>query len=266
LLVLSVLSVSFLAAAAGLLAHRLGRPWIAGALVALLPGAVICVFAPGSADAFGCALAVFGFAWWLEGRRRGAIALFCLAGLSRETLLLFPLTLAAWELYQHRSRLARLLTIPLAVYVGWIAIVYARVGALPTGASSGRLGLPFVGLSEAMVHWSPRSQEVALSIAVLAVAAAVRIPRPVVRVMITVQVALASMLGELVWASWRDFSRVLLPLAVLGAIAVWPATTPVTQPADAAEAELDDALPADFTEAAMWASAESCAPIAAPTA
>jgi hypothetical protein len=222
LLVLSVLSVSFLAAAAGMLAHQLGRPWAAGALVVLLPGAVITVFAPGSADAFGCALALGGFALWLEARHRGAIVMLSFAALSRETLLLFPLTLAAWELWAHRGSLARQLAIPFAVYGAWVAIVFARIGALPTSASDGRLGLPFVGLVRAMGHWSPVSRNVALSIAALTIVAAIRLKVPVLRLCVAAHVLLAATLGELVWASWKDFSRVLLPLAVLGAIACWP--------------------------------------------
>lgn len=224
LLVLSVLSVAFLAAATGLLAHQLGRPWASGALVALLPGAAITVFSPGSADAFGCALAVLGLAWWLDGHHCGAIALFSFAALSRETLLLIPLTLALWELWSHRGRSAFRLTIPLAVYGAWIAVVVVRVGALPEDAGDGRLSLPFVGLAHAMGHWSPVSTGVALSLVALAIVATARTKQPVVRLLVWAHIILAALLGELVWASWRDFSRVLLPLAVLGAGALWPST------------------------------------------
>ena len=237
LLVLSVLSVAFLAAAAGMLAHQLDRPWAAGALVALLPGAVITVFAPGSADAFGCALAILGLALWLDGRHRAAIVMFSLAALSRETLLLFPLTLAAWELWSRRGALARQLAIPVAVYAAWVAIVFARIGALPTSDRGGRLGLPFAGLLHAMAHWSPLSAEVALALCGLTVVAAVRLKTPVLRLCIGAHVGLAALLGPLVWASWKDFSRVTLPLAVLGAIACWPAG----HTADAFEAESEPA-------------------------
>jgi len=230
LLVLSVLSVAFLAVAAGALARRIGRPWATGALVALLPGAVITVFSPGSADVFGTAVVLLALAWWLQSRHRGAIALFCVAGLTRETLLVVPVTLAAFELFQHRSRVARILMIPVVTYAAWVAIVYARVGALPTRASTGRLGLPFVGLVRAMVHWTPLSQEIALSLLVFAVVGAVRVHQPVLRLVIASQVALAALLGPLVWASWRDFSRVLLPLAVIGAVACWPLAQAVAAP------------------------------------
>ncbi len=236
LLVLSVLSVSFLATAAALLARQLGRPWAAGALVALLPGAVITVFSPGSADAFGCAIAILALALWLDERHRGAIVLFALAALSRETLLLFPLTIAAWELWSRRPGLAMRLTIPVGVYGAWIAIVYLRIGALPVDAREGRLGLPFVGLFHAMGHWSPLSTKVALSMLALTVIAAVRLPRPLLRLLVATHVVLATMLGELVWLSWRDFSRVLLSLAVLGAVGCWPAA----QADDAPATEVDD--------------------------
>jgi hypothetical protein len=258
LLVLSVLSVSFLAAAAGMLAHQLGRPWASGALVALLPGAAITVFSPGSADAFGCAVAVLGLAWWLDDRHRGAIVLFSVAALSRETLLLFPLTLAVWELWSHRDRVARQLAIPLAVYAAWIAIVFARVGALPVGARQGVLGLPFVGLSRAMGRWTPISAQVALSLLALAIVAAIRLKHPALRLFVATHVVFAALLGQLVWASWRDFSRVLLPLAVLGALACWPPT----QAGEAVEAEADE----DARVAVVASIAASRHPIAEPTA
>jgi hypothetical protein len=258
LLVLSVLSVAFLAAATAMLAHQLGRPWVTGAFVALLPGAAITVFAPGSADAFGCALAVLGLAFWLEDRRRGAIVLFSCAALSRETLLLFPLTLAAWELWSRRPNLAARLTIPVAVYAAWVAVVFVRVGALPVDARDGRLGLPFVGLFDAIAHWSPLSTRVAMSIVGLTIVAAVRLKQPVLRLLVAVHVVLAALLGELVWLSWRDFSRVMLPLAVLGAVVVWPAA----QADDALAVEADDE-----SRVAMIASISSSRrPMAAPTA
>jgi hypothetical protein len=73
-----------------------------------------------------------------------------------------------------------------------------------------------------MGHWSPVSRNVALSIAALTIVAAIRLKVPVLRLCVAAHVLLAATLGELVWASWKDFSRVLLPLAVLGAIACWP--------------------------------------------
>jgi hypothetical protein len=258
LLVLSVLSVSFLAAAAALLAHQLRRPWVAGALVALLPGAAITVFSPGSADAFGCAIAILALALWLDERHRGAIVLFSLAALSRETLLLFPLTIAAWELWSRRPGLAMRLTIPVGAYCAWVAIVFIRIGALPVDAHEGRLGLPFVGLVRAAGHWSPLSAKVALSLVVLTIVAAARVQRPVLRLLVGTHVVLATVLGELVWLSWRDFSRVLLPLAVLGAVVCWPAA----QADDAAADEVDD-CDAALPTASIAASSRR---IAAPTA
>jgi hypothetical protein len=258
LMVLSVLSVAFLAAAAALLAQQLGRPWAVGALVALLPGAAITVFSPGSADAFGCALAILALALWLDERHRGAIVLFSLAALSRETLLLFPLTIAVWELWSRRPGLAMRVTIPVGVYGAWLLVVFARLGALPTDAHDGRLGLPFVGLFQAMGHWSPLSTKVAWSIAALAVIAIVRLQRPLLRLLVATHIGLALLLGVRVWLSWRDFSRVLLPLAVLGVVVCWPRT------------QVDDALAADADDGAAANPAPSIAAsrarIAVPTA
>jgi hypothetical protein len=258
LLVLSVLSVALLAAAAGAFARRIGRPALSGALVVLVPGAAITVFAPGSADAFGAAVAFAGLAWWLRTRHRGAIALFCIAGLTRETLLVVPVALAAYELWSHRSRVARILLVPVVVYAAWIAVVYARVGALPTDARTGRLGIPFLGLAHAMVHWSTTSQEIALGLLVLTVVAAVRVHESALRLLVAANVALASVLGPLVWTSWRDFSRVLLPVAVIGVLACWPAAQAV--------AERDDHGVDDNAPGAIPSKSASALAIALPTA
>jgi hypothetical protein len=225
LLVLSVLSVAALAAATGLLARRFGRPAAVGALVALLPGAAITVFSPGGAEAFGCALSITALVLWLDRRHAYAIALFSLAGLTRETLLLFPLALAGWELWSRRDRVAASrLAIPFAVYAAWIGVVYARVGAVPSSAGQGRLDWPLLGLSRAVGHWSSMSVKVAIAIVVLAAFAAVRLRHAALRWLLILHIAMATMLGELVWLSWKDFSRVLLPVAILGVVALWPAT------------------------------------------
>ena len=222
LLVLSVLSVAMLAAATGALARRVGRPAMVGALVALVPGAAITVFAPGGAEAFGCALVIAGLVLWLDRRYAGAIALLSVAALTRETLLLFPLVLAGWELWSRRGRLAGRLVIPFAVYGAWIVVVYSRVGALPSTAAGGRLDWPLVGLFRAIAYWSPMSIKVALGIVALALVAIARFRHPVLRLLLVAHLALATLLGELVWTSWKDFSRVLLPVAILGIVALWP--------------------------------------------
>jgi hypothetical protein len=223
LLVLSVLSVAALAAATAALARRAGRPPMVGALVALLPGAAITVFAPGGAEAFGCALAIAGLVLWLDRRYAGAIALLSLAALTRETLLLFPLVLAGCELWSRRNLLAARLVIPFAVYGVWIGVVYSRVGALPSSAGQGRLDWPLVGLFRALANWSPMSIEVAAGIAALALLAIARLHHPALRLLLIAHLAFAPLMGELVWLSWKDFSRVLLPVTILGIVALWPA-------------------------------------------
>jgi hypothetical protein len=238
LLVLSVLSVALLAAAAGAFARRVGRPPAAGALVALLPGAAITVFAPGGAEALGCAAAVLGLAWWMDRRYTEAIVLFSLAALTRETLLLFPLCLAAYEIWSKRKTLAAYLSIPCIVYASWIGVVRWRVGALPSDASGGRLALPLSGLLRAQAHWSQMSVAVAIGIVGLATFAALRLNFGPMRALVIGHLGLALVMGELVWLSWRDFSRVLLPITVLGIVGLWPKASaagpdirrPATQP------------------------------------
>ena len=226
MLVLSVLSVALLAAAVGGFARRVGRPAAVGALVALLPGVAITVFAPGGAESLGCAAAFLGLAWWMDRRYAGAIVLFSFAALTRETLLLFPLSLAAYEIWSKRKTLVARLSIPCIVYVGWIGVVRWRVGALPSDATGGRLAFPLSGLLRAQAHWSQMSIAVALGIVGLAIFAASRLELGQIRVLLIAHLALAMVMGELVWLSWKDFSRVLLPIAILGIVALWPETGP----------------------------------------
>lgn len=150
LLVLTCLGVGALAYAATLLADQQGRVRRYAWLAAVLPGSMLVVVIMGP-EPLSVALAVLGVYWWLERPRRLAWAVVALtvAVLMRDTLVLVPLAMAAWELVHNRSGLRRVL--PLAIpplgYATWVVVLRIRWGYWSNQSSSGRgrLDLPFRG-------------------------------------------------------------------------------------------------------------------------
>jgi hypothetical protein len=227
----SVLAVALLAHAAASLADRLGRVPLFGAAVALLPGAAITVYSPGGCEAFGCALGLYGVRWWIEGKRSWAIAIFCVAALTRETLLLFPAAVAITELQQRAPwRRIASLAAPFAAYGAWLLLVKVRIGALPSDAGNTRLSSPIDGVFSTVSGWSALTVGVVLSIVACAALALARLKEPVLRWLIALHVVLALTMGASVWDSFRNFSRVLLPLGVLGVVALCPKPSGGGQP------------------------------------
>jgi 4-amino-4-deoxy-L-arabinose transferase-like glycosyltransferase len=88
------------------------------------------------ADLFAAAATLWGLAFFLEGRRFWpVIACFCLAALSKETAIVTPLALAAWQgLLALRTRAAKnartaaLLTIPVLPLAFWYLYHWHRTG------------------------------------------------------------------------------------------------------------------------------------------
>jgi hypothetical protein len=147
----ALLVVNLLAVGAGTLAVALllrGRglsPWYA-ALYGLYPGVFLAV-SRDLAEPLAYALAACALLA-LERRRLAlAVVFFALAGLARETALLFPLALAAWLAFGHRRfREAALLAATVVPYLGLRAGLWAWLGS-PGDAQAQELELvPFGGL------------------------------------------------------------------------------------------------------------------------
>lgn len=220
----SVVAVGLLAAAASLLARAWGRQTAWVPMVILLPAVLGQLLFVGLSDTLAAALVLFGLALWIEQRERPAVVLFCLAALCRETTLLVP---AALWLASPPPRTRRLI-LPVLVYVSWVAVVWLRLGQLPNAAPEGHLGLPFVGLAQALRHgnWVQ-----VVSLASLVVAGAVawtRAPTRAIRVLVLLSAVLAALLPLAVWRSW-DFTRALLPVTVVGCCLLAPTTTELPQ-------------------------------------
>jgi hypothetical protein len=186
--------------------------------VVVLPGAVadLTTFDPGVPA---LALALGGVvAWYHRSSTRAllvAIAAFTAATLTRETMIVFPVTLVAHAAFHRRLRRTDLLVVlvPVMSYAVWSAVVWIRVG--DTGArvaTHASLALPGRGLVAGIVHWEPaEALMVALAVA-LVIAAVVRAPtHPLTWICVAYAVASLAM-NEVVWRSWLDFARVLLPL------------------------------------------------------
>jgi hypothetical protein len=139
-------------AAVGVVAHLLAsrgaaRPELA-LLVLVHPGAVQAISWLGP-ELLGVALAFGG--WALVGRRFGwAVAVLCLAGLVKESLLLFPAVLGLGLLLRRDLLRAVVMGIPFVVYGAWVAVVHQRFDAWPGEANEGRLGPPLDGFLEAL--------------------------------------------------------------------------------------------------------------------
>jgi hypothetical protein len=138
LLVWTAVGIGMVAAAAAALSRRWSRSpnWVP--LLLVVPGIAGQLLFPGLSDGVATGLVLVGLAWWIDGRDRGAVALFCLAVLCRETTLLVPLALlltAGW-------RRGRILLVPAGAYAAWVGIVWLRLHALPSDASQGRIGIP----------------------------------------------------------------------------------------------------------------------------
>src|SRR5206468_1577088 len=105
-------------------------------------------------EPLGLGLAAAGLAVWERNRSRWvAVALFTLAGLSRESLLLIPVVLAAREVLARRGWGTARLAIAPAVWVAWTGVIRARFGVWPWAARGGRLGALFSGLAHGLAHW-----------------------------------------------------------------------------------------------------------------
>jgi hypothetical protein len=221
LVVWSGIGIGVLAAAAYFLAAAWRRQADWAPLLLFLPGVFGQILFPGLSDALATGLALAGVALWLERRDRWAVAALCLAALGRETTLLVPMALI---LAAPSRRTARLL-LPLAVYAAWIGVVWIRLGALPNQASQGHLGLPFVGLAQAIPRWSWVAAAGALSVAALAAAAWWRAPGREIRILVVLSALFALAMPYEVWRSW-DFARILLPVTIVGACLLAVPTRP----------------------------------------
>lgn len=235
MLAIGVVALALLPLAVDAVARALGREVRLGELVLAAPATLAFLRWPGVCEPLAAALVLWGLARWLGGHRTAAVALFCVAALTRETTLLVPAGLALATMARTR-RLGPALPLlaPVAAYAAWIGVVRLRVGALPLGSDT--TGLPFVGLVRSLPAWGVG--EVLAAAALVACGVAIwRSGVPVLRWILAVHVAFIACMGQVVWSFWWAFGRVMLPLFLLALIQrPEPAPAVTDEPVDAADA------------------------------
>lgn len=218
----SVLAGAAAAAGAASLLVARGRSPSYALVLAVLPGSIADV-PNGGAENWGLGFALLGLAAW--PRRRGvAVAAFTLAALCRETYLVIPAVLFVLDLIRRRVRPS--LLVPAAVYMGWAAVVHARVGAWAWESRAGKLDIPLRGLLRAVPHWSGEATVNILTLGLLlAVCAYAFVRRASPTPFVAAYLIFATLLGETVWGRWENFTRVLLPLYAFGVLTIVMTTT-----------------------------------------
>jgi len=219
---MAVLAVLGAGLATGTLAGLLTRPWLALLIVPSPAGLAVLYSLTPELLALGLALA--GLLAWRRDNRYLAIACFTLAGLGRESMLLFPAACAVAELVGRRRPPAAL-AIPFATWLGWVALAHARFGEpLWPLRAQGDVGAPFVEMFRQLERWKAMDvlTVVLAGAAAIAVAVAVRRHRDGLLPWVGVAfAALTALLGASIWAEWFNSARLLLPLYAAGLGAVY---------------------------------------------
>jgi hypothetical protein len=151
LLVAGLASFAGAAACAAALGRRRGGSGLECLFVVANPGLVYAAVHD-LAEPLGAALLLGSLAAYLGGRKRLALAGFALLPLTKEALLLVPLSVAAWELWRRRAgwRTAALLGATLLPSICWWIYARATFGEWFTSGDSA-LGTPFAGWKRALV-------------------------------------------------------------------------------------------------------------------
>jgi hypothetical protein len=111
-----------------LLAHGLSRWW--GLIYPLYVGTVMS-YSRDLTEPLAYALALAGVLAWFDERRLVAVGLLAVAGLARETTVLYPAALALAELLRRRWSTAAVLALACAPMLAWQLYLGAQLGALP---------------------------------------------------------------------------------------------------------------------------------------
>lgn len=144
------------AALADIAAHVRARAW---AVVGVLGNIGLWLSIQlATADALAMGLSLAGISLVLRRRTVAAAVAFTAAVLTKDTFLLFPLAVAGWMLSDREPRKAFAMAIPpIAALLLWSAWLQIQIGT--AFSLKGNLGLPFVGLAEAL-PWLNRTDAV----------------------------------------------------------------------------------------------------------
>ncbi|MGE0881228.1 MAG: hypothetical protein AB7L13_12585 [Acidimicrobiia bacterium] len=231
----TALSVAALVVASGLWLRQRGLSPLFGLGMLYVPG-VQAIVTGGGPDALAAVFVLGTVLVWdrpsgddtRRDRSRHDLAvatvLLVLAALTRETMLLAALVAA---LRAGRRQGLVLFAAPFAAYGAWTAVVRVRYGAWPFHKTG---GLEFVtGLTGWFGTWR-LSDWVICILGFVVGALALLVGRTSLAGWIAAAYALVSVgFGDFVWHKWEDFSRVLVPLWVLGTLLVFAALVAVVE-------------------------------------
>lgn len=227
--------------------RALRRSTTAPILILALPGVISNITSPGTAEPLATVVVLAGLACWLRDRRAAAVALFCVAALTRETTLAIPAGIALAELVTGstgRGLIARLrrvlpLTLPLLTYLGWSALMAVRVAPLDHTTAEDN-GFDPTGLIRAIPHWGPPEYLAAAGV-VASIVIVLRRREPILTGIVVTHLVLMAGMGVPVWGFWWAFGRVILPLNVLAFVGPKLAVGRETAGAERTDAQTDTA-------------------------
>ena len=186
------------------------------ALTSLLVPGVLAAFPVLMPDPLALGLAVVGFALWQHeaAHQRAAVGLFCLAVLTRETMILFPFALGLIELVTNR-RIRWGLALPALSYLAWWMAVRLTLGLdlSGSGATSQRVAWPGQAVFHSTESWAVTTDWLILTATVALVLYAViwHHQDPLTWVVVCGFV-LGTVMGTDVWTGWANWTRALSPL------------------------------------------------------
>jgi hypothetical protein len=184
---------------------------------------VVMHFLNPAVEALAFGLAAFGLVLWTRANpnRVLAAALFALAALTRETMVIVPAVLALDALVRRRARLRdlALLLITPVVYVAWGAVVQLRFGSL---GANGNVSAPLQGFLLAVPYWTLEDWIMLALLAAVSIAALVKDHRSTLAHLIVAYWAFAVVMSELVWGDWTFFARLLLPATLFAVVILIP--------------------------------------------
>jgi hypothetical protein len=225
LVVLAVLGCGFATAVAGILLQRRARSAWWALLVPLVGFEALTELTP---ELFAVALVGTGILLWQGDRRAAAVAVFSVAALTRETMLIGVGVVAWWELAHaagpllHRIRTVVPLAVPFVVYLTWISFLRLHLGNWPFNRSGDRLGIPASGLLHALDQ-VPATGTILMWVTIgviMSVALLIWARRDLLAWVAVAFAAFGSLLGSDVWITNAGYQRALVPLFYFAPIAI----------------------------------------------
>lgn len=225
LIVVNVAAIGLGTWATSRLALALGAsPWLGLAFV-LNPGMIFELIIDG-AGALSWALAVLGMWLIVSSNYKGGVVAVALAVLAREAMILVAIGLAVRLWKSDRPKAVGIVAWPAVAALLWGGWVRLRLGVPLLTSQSEEIGLPFVGLAQAVGRWIDQPGRnrlfglVVIALLLVAFVQAVRRPSFVSYSALGF-VVMAPLLTGQVWLNYFDISRAVAPVFTTFALAMF---------------------------------------------